>query len=613
MGNVAKYGIYNLGTQKLIGIFGQYKGGGGGETKFVMEVTIPSTAFVFRFDMITYNVANNMNIDWGDGSSDSGVTVDIDHTYATAGVYDIKVDGVGNFNPVGLSAAQKDVVTNIKNWGNGDFEFTSFYYGFYACNYITYTATDYPDLSNLATLGNAPKMDAAFRPSGLTGDITSIDFSNWVNTDKFTTHNYAFYSLQEATLLDLTGWDFSNSINFRSVFAYFGYSKLSSECVLKIPDITFNASLSSANIYSLFSAVKCDTFDVPVFDWSSVVSTVLNVSSMFYLALLTKLVDGKKTLDISTWIGTDKWQNVNSMFRKMVECQRLNITNIDWSNVTTYDYLFRDNYVLEEIVGLNEFTPAATSASVNENNYLFYNNSLLKFSGTKNNLDVNFGSTWNNNSNVQLIVMFGSVGVSYTADYTTAGDVPNLHNANTSTVITMSSMFSSAVFNSSLSPVMANWDFSSVTTLSNFMRTNKGNGTTRLDCTNWGITSALTTMDSAFRSSDLTGILFHSSSDFSGVTTWAYSFYISTIFTSLEFPTNVSFSSVTTMINFIHSASSMTTAQYDNFLLRFDATNSNSGISMTMGSSTYTGGGAVATARANIVARGNTISDGGIA
>ena len=30
MGNVSNYGIYNLATQKLIGIFGQYKGGGGG-------------------------------------------------------------------------------------------------------------------------------------------------------------------------------------------------------------------------------------------------------------------------------------------------------------------------------------------------------------------------------------------------------------------------------------------------------------------------------------------------------------------------------------------------------------------------------------------------------
>ena len=206
--------------------------------------------------------------------------------------------------------------------------------------------------------------------------------------------------------------------------------------------------------------------------------------------------------------------------------------------------------------------------------------------------------------------MFGNVGLDYASDYTTAGDVPNLHNANTSTVVTMATMFQNAIFNSSLSPVLANWDFSSVTTLENFMRGNKGNATTILDTTNWGITSALVNMKSTFRSSDLQGILFHSSSDFSGVTDWQYCCWLTAV-TSLEFPANMSFASVTSMNNFMSASNSMTTAQYDNFLLRFDATNSNSGVTLTMGASTYTGG--AATARANIIAKGNTISDGGIA
>jgi hypothetical protein len=55
----------------------------------------------------------------------------------------------------------------------------------------------------------------------------------------------------------------------------------------------------------------------------------------------------------------------------------------------------------------------------------------------------------------------------------------------------------------------------------------------------------------------------------------------------------------------------MTTAQYDNFLTRIDATNSNTGVTYSMGSCTYTGGTAAETARANIVAAGNTIIDGG--
>ena len=54
------------------------------------------------------------------------------------------------------------------------------------------------------------------------------------------------------------------------------------------------------------------------------------------------------------------------------------------------------------------------------------------------------------------------------------------------------------------------------------------------------------------------------------------------------------------------------TADYDAWLLRLDATNSNAVVGY-FGSSKYTGGGAVATARASLVTKGWTITDGGIA
>lgn len=582
--------------------------GGGGETKFVMEVTIPSDAFVFRFDMVTYSVANNMNIDWGDSSSDSGVTVDIDHTYATAGVYDIKVDGVGNFNPAGLSTAQKDCVTNVKNWGNSDFEFTSLYQGFLYCNYINYTATDYPNLSNLATLGNAPKMDSSFRPNSVTAPLKNLDFSSWIDTDKFTSHNYAFYYNYNGTLLDLTGWDFSNSLQMVSLCSYFGNSKLPSEVTIKIPNITFNSALTYNKVSSLFRNSNCDDFDVPILDFSNVLATNVAVSGMFLHSKLSKLVSGKKTLDISTWTGTDKWIKVDTMFYGCTVVEKLNITNIDWSNVNSHVYLFRDMLKVEEIVGLNEFIPNATVVS-NANLYMFYQCKELKFSGTANNLDVNFGSTWNN-APLSLTLMFSQVGRDLTPG--NEGDLPNLFNANTSTVTSMNKMFYLAKFNSSLAPIVENFDMSGLTGqgLNEIMRSTSK--TTTLDGTNWNITSALTQMNSTWRGcADLTSILFHSSSDFSGITTWTHCFFGSNALTSIFFPLNMSFASVTVMTNFM--SGSMTTGQYDIFLLLFDATNSNSGMTLTMGASTYTGGGGAATARANIIARGNTITDGGIA
>ena len=194
------------------------------------------------------------------------------------------------------------------------------------------------------------------------------------------------------------------------------------------------------------------------------------------------------------------------------------------------------------------------------------------------------------------------------------GDVPNLLNANTSTVTSMQIMFYLAKFNSSLAPIVENFDMSSLVGigLNSFMQNTVG--TTTLDGTNWNITSALTQMNGTWRScTDLTSILFHTSSDFSGITTWANCFLGSDALTSIFFPLNMSFASVTTMISFLSTGVSIITGQYDIFLLLFDATNSNSGVTITMGASTYTGGSGAATARANIIAKGNTITDGGIA
>tara|TARA_R110000823_G_scaffold123406_1_gene249419 strand:- start:697 stop:1059 length:363 start_codon:yes stop_codon:yes gene_type:complete len=56
------------------------------------------------------------------------------------------------------------------------------------------------------------------------------------------------------------------------------------------------------------------------------------------------------------------------------------------------------------------------------------------------------------------------------------------------------------------------------------------------------------------------------------------------------------------------------TARYDALLLAWEAQNPFDGMAPNFGSSTYTGGGAVATARASLISRdGWTITDGGVA
>jgi len=65
---------------------------------------------------------------------------------------------------------------------------------------------------------------------------------------------------------------------------------------------------------------------------------------------------------------------------------------------------------------------------------------------------------------------------------------------------------------------------------------------------------------------------------------------------------------------FISTGSKMTTAQYDNLLVKWEAQNVLNGLTPTFGNSTYTGGSAAATAKATLGSADNwVIADGGIA
>ena len=83
---------------------------------------------------------------------------------------------------------------------------------------------------------------------------------------------------------------------------------------------------------------------------------------------------------------------------------------------------------------------------------------------------------------------------------------------------------------------------------------------------------------------------------------------------SLTFDNTVSFASLNYAVNFLqNNVGAMTTAEYDNFLVRLDTTGLTGAYTLTAGDSTYTIGGAGETSRANLVTKGWTITgDGGV-
>jgi surface protein len=131
------------------------------------SITIPTGAETYDY-----------GVDWGDGTITAGHTAAATHTYATAGIYNVKISGTFPyifFNRTG----DRDKIKTIEQWGTG--AWSSMSGAFYGCSNLTMNATDIPNVSNVISYYSA--------------------FANCYNFNG-----------------DLSGWDMSNVENFQGMF-----------------------------------------------------------------------------------------------------------------------------------------------------------------------------------------------------------------------------------------------------------------------------------------------------------------------------------------------------------------------------------------------------------
>lgn len=167
------------------------------------QFTIPTGPFVGSY---------NYDVDWGDGTTDTGVTTSITHTFlGGAGTYTIKISGV--FPKIWFdNGGDKEKLLEVQNWGTILWQRMD--RSFFGCRNMTITATDTPDFSAL-TDGTFDLM--FYNCDSLNGN----NLSNW-NTSGFTSLSSAlgfagtgFTGLFNA---DLSNWDVSNVTSFASMF-----------------------------------------------------------------------------------------------------------------------------------------------------------------------------------------------------------------------------------------------------------------------------------------------------------------------------------------------------------------------------------------------------------
>jgi surface protein len=248
------------------------------------------------------------NVDWGDGTNDSGLIEDKEHTYPDKEIYTIKISGVYpkiNFECQGYD---NESLISVEQWG--DMQWSSMEEAFKDCDHIVINASDTPNLSKVT---NMSSMFATFSENETTfkGDIRSWDVSNITN---MTTLFWGRSNFNQ----DISAWDVSKVKSMESMF---------------YRATNFNQDISSwdvsnvENMHNMFFKTKSFNQDIDSWD----VSKVQDMGSMFAGA-------ESFNQDISSWdiggINSTEGYAINSMFYYATAFNQ-DISSWDFSKITS--------------------------------------------------------------------------------------------------------------------------------------------------------------------------------------------------------------------------------------------------------------------------------------
>ena len=125
------------------------------------QITIPTNPG-FTYDY---------TIDWGDSNTDTGITGDATHTYATPGNYTISISG--NFPAIYFNnTGDREKIIEITSWGN--IQWQSMENAFYGCENLNFDAIPSPDLSQVTSLKNMFREASLFNGILNSWDVSSI-------------------------------------------------------------------------------------------------------------------------------------------------------------------------------------------------------------------------------------------------------------------------------------------------------------------------------------------------------------------------------------------------------------------------------------------------------
>lgn len=259
------------------------------------QVTIPT----FSGEIYNYSV------DWGDGTSDTNITGDITHTYATPGTYDVSI--TGEFPQIYfVNQGDKEKILLIKQWG--DIAWSSMLNAFHGCGNLDVVAEDIPDLTNV---NNTQYM---FR---LCGELVGNEaFKIW-DVSSVTSMDFMFREAAKFNQ-DISGWNTGQVTGMRGMF---------------LDAKAFNQDIGTWNVQNVTDMERmfrgAEAFNQDLDSWNT--SKVANMFGMFFLAT-----------SFNGNIGSWNVSNVVNMSNMFAEARSFNQDISSWnvSNVTEMGSMF---------------------------------------------------------------------------------------------------------------------------------------------------------------------------------------------------------------------------------------------------------------------------------
>lgn len=308
------------------------------KTSFITQWETTEANEEISFFIDTFDYTYNFDIDWGDGTVQTGQTETASHTYADIGIYNIAIRGT--FPSFIIEDDNREALQEIVQWGNIQWQTMNSMFAF--CPNVTSNATDAPNLSSVQD------MESMFREAtSFNGDLGSWDVSAVTNMGSMFRGATAFDgnigTWEVSAVTDMSRM-FNGAASFNQNINPWNVSAVTNMTRMFLSATSFNQDLDSwdvsavTDVLEMFSGATAFNGNIGAWD----VSAVTNMPRMFNEAT-------SFNQDLDLW-DISAVTNLSSMFR-LATAFNGNIASWNVSAVTDMSFMFSGASAFNQDIG----------------------------------------------------------------------------------------------------------------------------------------------------------------------------------------------------------------------------------------------------------------------